>query len=32
MELSKMEDDSEDDKSKIEIKDLFEEDLINQNK
>lgn len=32
MELSKMEDDSEDDKSKIEIKDLFEEDLIDQNK
>ena len=31
MELSKMEDDSEDDKSKIEIKDLFEEDLIDQN-
>lgn len=32
MELSKMEDDSEDDKSKIEIKDLFEEDLIDQSK
>ena len=31
MELSKMEDDSEDEKSKIEIKDLFEEDLIDQN-
>ena len=32
MELSKMEDDSEDEKSKIEIKDLFEEDLIDQSK
>jgi hypothetical protein len=32
MELSKMEDDSEDEKSNIEIKDLFEEDLIDQNK
>ena len=32
MELSKMEDDSEDEKSNIEIKDLFEEDMIDQNK
>ncbi len=32
MELSKMEDDSEDEKSNIEIKDLFEEDLNDQNK